>query len=770
MAEYSTVGKSIPRVDGLEKATGKAVFTGDMHLPGMLTGKIKRCAYPFAKILSINTEKARKLTGVKAVITAKNVTQFSYGYVVDDELPLANTYARYAGEEVAAVAAIDEDTAEEAIDLIEVEYEKLPYVLDAEEAMKPGTPVVHLNRENAKQNIAHHVEFIRGQGEAAFKQADLILEQRFSTQVAHQAYLETQACIAQWDISGKLTVWGATQNPFYIRNVLAGALGIPEHQVRIIVPSIGGAFGGKGYLHPHFPISALLAKVSGKPVKIEYTREEEFISGRPRISEIIDLRLGFKKDGTIIAKSAALIANCGAYAGVCPYIMAASASRADSLYRLFNIKVTANLVYTNTTPRGPFRGFGNPQMFFAMESLIDQAASELGIDPIELRLKNAIHKGETTVHGWILKSCGFDKTLRLAREKSNWSKSRQKSDKYHGFGVACQVHNGGNKAIAAAQGGYDGSSAIINVDQYGKVKVISGEGELGQGILTVFTQIASEALGVPPNDITVMPQVDTDVSPFSFGAVADRGTVLGGNAVLMAAKDARKQLLEYAAAKLGLPIDDLDIKHGKFYDKDSSKEVATVREIAHDTVLNKLGGAYITGRGEYRVPDFVVVPDKSGYGNFCICYTFSTTVAEVSVDSDTGQVNVLNIWHAVNIGRAINPAACEGQVEGGIIQGIGYALSEDYIWNQGILENPNFTDYKVPLSAGVPKIHCLWIEEPNPDSPFGAKCIAEHSLSPVAPAIANAIYNAIGVRLKDLPLSPEKVLKALAEKKRGNKG
>jgi len=742
--------------------TGEAAYSADIQLPGMLCGKIKSSPYPFARILSIDTDKARKLPGVKAVITARDVVQFPYGLFLNDELPLTDKFARYAGDGVAAVAAIDADTVEEALDLITVEYEELIPVLDAERAMEPGAPAVHPEREEVKNNIAHSIEYVRGEGEAAFRQADLILEEHFFAQTAHQAYLEPQTCVAQWDVSGKLTIWGSTQTPFTNRTILAKALGIPEHRIRIIQPYVGGGFGGKAYLRPHFPISALLAKAAGKPVKIVYTREEDFISGRPRVPETIDLRLGFKRDGTIVAKSAVITANSGAYAGCCPAIMQVSTIRSDCLYRLANIKMLANLVYTNTIPRGGFRGFGTPQMLFAMETMIDMAAERLGIDPVEIRLKNSVQKGDTTVHGWILKSCGFSETMQRTAEKSGWKDKRQKRDENRGIGVACQVHVSGNRAVTKEYG-YDGSAAIINVDQYGKVKVISGETEIGQGMRTIFSQIAAEALGINMEDVEVLPFVDTDIAPFCYGTFADRVTVLGGNAVLMAAKDARRQLLRYAAEKLGVKAGALEIKNGRFYVKGSMEEVATVEEVARDTIFTKLGGVPITGRGEYTVPDYVVVPDKTGYGNYALSYTFGTAVVEVLIDLETGKVDVLNIWYAVNVGKVLNPKSCEGQIEGGVVQGIGYALGEDYFWNEGRMLNPNFTDYKIPISLGIPKIHCFWVEQANPGSPYGAKGIGEPVLNPIAPAIANAIYNAVGVRIKELPITSEKLLTALKE-------
>ena len=420
MAEYSVIGKSIPRVDALGKVTGEAVYSTDLYLPGILVGKIKRSPYPFARILSININKASKLPGVKAVITAQNVVQFPFGIAIKDELPLADTYVRYAGEAVAAVAAIDADTADEALDLIEVEYEELRPILHPEEAMKTGARAIHPERAQVKQNTAYQIEIIRGGGEAAFKQADVIVEERFFTQAQHQTPLEPQACIAQWDISGRLTIWVGTQRAHKNGEILAGAIGIPEHKVRVIQPYMGGSFGAKWHMHPYFPIAALLAKVAGKPVKIVYTREEDFISSHRRATEVITIRLGFKKDGTMVAKKVTTIADAGAYEGGILNLVRVSHVRADSIYRIPNIKVTCKAVYTNTSPYSMFRGPGDPQMLFALETLIDMASEKLGIDPIEIRLKNAAQKGDITPSGFILNSCAFSDTLRQVRQKSGW--------------------------------------------------------------------------------------------------------------------------------------------------------------------------------------------------------------------------------------------------------------------------------------------------------------------------------------------------------------
>lgn len=761
MPAYSFVGKDVLRVDAQAKVTGEAIFTTDMALPGMLCGKILRSPYPFARIVSVNTARAGRLAGVRAVITAGDVTQCPFGSVISDELPLADKYVRYFGDQVAAVAAVDEETAEEAMDLIKVEYEELTPLLSPEEAMRPGALAIHPEREEVKFNIARHYEFVRGKGEAAFKEADLVVEDRFSTQPQHHAYLETQTSIAQWDSSGRLTIWASTQSPSGLRNLVAQALGIAVHRIRVIQPYVGGGFGGKIYGLGLHPISALLARKAGKPVKIVYTREEDFIAGRPRVSEVIDLKLGFKKDGTMVGKSLKITGDAGAYAGVAANVVAVSMVRSDCLYRLANIKAEANIVYTNKIPRTAFRGFGNPEMLFAMESLIDVAAERLGIDPTEIRLRNASQKGDITAHGWILNSCGLSESIRLAAQKAGWKGKKQKRKVNYGIGLACQVHVSGRLHDSV----HRGSSAIINIDQYGRVKVVSGESEIGQGMLTVFAQIAAEELGINMQDIEVAPFVDTDSSPFGRGTFGSRVTLNGGNAVLLAAKDVRKQLLKHAAEKLELRPNELELKDSKFYVKGVPKAMLTLSDLARNVVIRKMGGVPITGRGEYLAPDYVMVDDKSLYGNYSVAYAFSTQIAEVEVDPETGKVDVLDIWVAEDVGKAINPKLCEGQVEGAVAQGIGFALREDYLWEKGKLLNPHFSDYKLQVFAGTPRIHSFWVETNEPGGPFGAKSIGEAAGNPTAVAIANAIYNAIGIRFKDFPITPEKIVKALAGKK-----
>lgn len=759
MAEYSYIGKSVPRLDARDKATGAAVFSSDISFPGILYGKCKRCPHPFARILEIDISKALKLPGVRAVITARNVNQSYFGEFVSEQLPLCDQYARYIGDEVAAVAAVDEDIAEEALDLIEVEYEVLSPVFDPEKAMEPGAPAIHPELETIKQNTAFRVDFERGEGEDGFKHADIILEDRFTTQPMHQGYMQPRDCVAHWN-GDQLTLWAVMQSPFRMRPPIARAIGIPEDHIRVIPGYVGGGFGNNAARL--WPITALLAREAGKPVKIVLTREEEFISGRPFPSATIDMKMGFKRDGTMVAKKMDMIVDAGAYVGSCIGVTAVASGRADNLYRLPNIKTSSKLVFTNNTPHGSLRGYGTQLATFALESMVDMAAEELGLDPTEIRLKNTSQKGDTTVHGFILNSCGLDEAINLVTEKTGWAEKRKTKGKNYGIGLANAIHVSGPRIIYPM---FEGSSALIQIDHMGKVRVISGELEIGQGSITVFAQITAEELGVNIKDIKIIP-VDTDVSPFAKGTFGDRITALGGAAVKKAALDAKVQLLSYAAEILKTSTDELELKNSKFFKKGSTEPIATLDEIAYQIILKKRSGLPIIGQGSYAAPDYVVEAGgkQQYYGNYSIAYTFLAQIADVCVDPETGKVDVRNVWSAIDLGKTINPKMCEGQVEGGVTMGLGYALSEDYIMNKGRMLNPGFTDYKMFLPSNTPPIHSFFIETIDPGTPYGAKAVGEAVGDPTAAVIANAIYNAIGVRIKDIPITPEKILKALKEK------
>jgi CO/xanthine dehydrogenase Mo-binding subunit len=769
MEEYSYIGKSILRVDSADKVTGKAIYSSDVRLPGMLFGKIKRSPYPFARILSIDTSKAARLPGVRSVITAKNIVQFPFAEFASDQYPLCDQYAHYYGDEVAAVAAIDDDAADEALELIKVDYEVLTPVVDAEAAIEPGAPKVHPELAEVEQNIPRSFEFTRGNGEEGFKLADIILEERFTAPPMHQGYLQTRDCTAAW-YGEKLNLWAVMQSPFRMRIPIAKALGIPENLVRIIPCTVGGGFGNNAARI--WPIAAFLARETGKAVKIALSREEDLISGRPLLSAVIYLRMGFKGDGTIVAKRLDIVADTGAYIGSTPGVLSAMASRTDNVYRIPHMFTSTKLVYTNTVPKGSLRGYGTEAGAFALESMMDIASVELGIDPVEIRLRNAVEKGDTTSHGLILNSCGFRESLKIAAEQSRWKEKRKKKEnrsngKRYGIGLASGFHVAGNMNVMRI---YDGSAAMVKIDELGKASVISGELDIGQGSETLFAQITAEETGLNIEDVRVLP-VDTEFSPFAMGTFASRVTVLGGHAVKLAASDAQQQLLRYGSEMLDLKAELLEIRDSRFFKKGAREPLATVAEIARKIVLGRIG-LPIVGMGTYRVPDYVKAIDlKTQYGNYAMAFTFVTQIAEVEVDLETGKVDVLRFWPAVDLGRVLHPKTCEAQIEGGVVMmGIGYGLSENYIFENGKIINSNLHDYKMPSFSDIPEINCMLIESIDPNTTYGAKGVAEAIGNPSAAAVANAVYNAVGVRIKDLPITPERLWNALRADRKQRSG
>lgn len=751
------IGKRIYNVDSLVKATGKAIYGIDLKLAGMLHGKILRSPFPHARVLWIDTGKAKRLPGVKAVITAEDTPKIKYGSQIDDEYPLAVDRVRFIGDEVAAVAAVDEEIALEALEQIKVEYEELPAIFSPREAMEQGAPRIH----NGESNVVTHIGFERGNVARGFQEADYVLEDKFISSNVHPAYLEPHVCVAQADAAGNITIWGSFQAPARNRDTIAKIMNLPEGKIRLIQTVVGGGFGGKsGQVLPLYPICAFLALKSKSPVRILNSWEEEFAASRSRMPAEIRIKLGIKKDGTFTAKELNILANCGAYAGTGPAVLSTTATRATSLYRFKNVKCRADLVYTNMTPIGSYRGYGNPQLHFALESMIDWAAEAIAMDPMEVRLKNAIQQGDISAHGWVINSCQLTECLQKAAQKSQWREKRGQGRKEaKGIGMASMIHVSGNRAVHPF---FDGSSAYVRVNPHGRIDLISGEAEIGQGSNTIFSQIVAEVMGVSLEDIRLFP-LDTDYSPFGVGTFASRVTTLGGKAVQMAAEDAKRQLLEFAAEKMEIRVEDLEYSGGRIYVKGSPTKVMEIKEIAK-FALHSRGGAPIMGVGTFVVPSNVVVPDKTKYGNLSMAYSFGVQVAEVKVDRETGKVDILKVLSVHDSGTIINPLLAEGQVEGGVTQGVGYALFEEIIRQNGKVMNDNFTDYRMPTICDVPQISTTFIEVPDPYGPFGAKGLGEITQVPTAPAIANAIYDAVGVRLKELPFTPEKILQALREK------
>jgi CO/xanthine dehydrogenase Mo-binding subunit len=756
MNDYEVVGRSVPQIDSREKVTGAAEFVSDIRLPGMLYGRILRSPYAHARIRHIDCAKARRLRGIKAVITAEDTLKIPFGPRTDDWMILAADKVRFIGDEVVGVAAVDEDAAEEALHLIRVEYEELPAVFDPLEAMKEGAPLLH----NRPKNIVAEFKVSKGDIERAFQESAAVYAERFYTNQVYQAYLEPMACVAHFDAAGKLTLYAATQIPSMTRIPYAKALGLPLEKVRVVVPPYGGAFGAKMETNLHL-VAAVLSQKTGKPVRMVNSREEDFLAGNPRVPMYIDLKIGARKDGTLTGKEVRVIGAAGARTVYAMVIVATACYRVDSLYRFRALKTEGFTVYTNTVPTSCFRGFGNAQMTFALESGMDMLSRDLGMDPAEIRLRNGLKTGEVSLHGWRIGSSGLGECVEKATTASGWKETRLQKKPFRGLGLACCNHVSGNRAFARE---FDGGAGILRIGREGKILLYHGESDMGQGQITAFAQIAAEELGVPLDRIEVAP-VDTDISPFGLGSFATRGTVFGGNGVKAAAAEARKQILQYAAEMLECPPSDLEIRAGRIFVKGSPAQSLPFQKVA-ETAVYKRGGAPIVAVGSW-VPETEIPDPVTKYGNIAPAYPFACQIAEVEVDPETGQVQMKNYVAAHDVGRAINPRATEGQIEGGVAQGIGWALMENMATERGKIVNPNFRDYVIPGPLDLPRIHSILVESVEPNGPFGAKGIGEPALNPSPAAVANAIYDAVGIRMTELPFTPEKILAALKSKKQG---
>lgn len=757
------IGKSVPLIDSIDKVTGRLKFGNDFKTPGMLYGKVLRSSIAHGRILHVDASKARSLPGVRCVIVGNEIDLPNYsvaGEKILDERLLAKDKVRYRGDEIALVAAVDEDTAEEALDLIKVEYQELPGVFDMEEALLPGSPLVH---EWYGSNIAREMTINLGDAESALLRADVVVEGKYETSRVHHGYLEPHSVVSQWDVTGRVTFWIPTQSPVLAKMTYAKALGVGQEQVRVIQLPVGGGFGGKLEYKLH-PLCALLARETGRPVKMINSRTDELMASLPRVPMTIDMKLGASKDGKLLAKKTRILADNGAYMNYGPGILLSATTRSDNLYRINNIYTQSYLIYTNKVPTGAFRGFGCPQSHFALESLMDKLAVELDMDPAELRLINASQTGDTTPHKWYIGSCGLSDCIKKSTEIADWSIKRKEysknkdSELVKGIGIASCLHVSGNRTFLPF---FDGSSAFVRINEEGRVIVFTGEVDIGQGCRTVFSLITATELGIPLEWVEIS-QLDTDVSPHGLGTFGDRVTTLGGNAVKAAAINARQQLLEVAAKNLKTHVEKLKIENGIIYDVDDSKKQMSFVQAAQLASYEN-GGATIIGKGSFIPPGVTMVDSETKIGNVSCAYPFVTQIVEVEVNRETGQVKLLNIVSAHDLGKAINPMMAKGQVVGAVAQGIGFALTEEMVEDQGIIKNQGFKHYDMPRSLDMPPITTILVESNDPNGPYGAKGLGEPALTAIAPAIANAIYDAVGVRINSLPITPEKILQALKE-------
>ncbi|SPD74174.1 4-hydroxybenzoyl-CoA reductase subunit alpha [uncultured Desulfobacterium sp.] len=772
MQAHSVIGKSTTRVDVKEKAVGEAQYTGDIILPKMLYGNILHSPYAHARILNIDTGKAKKLPGIKAVATGKDITDKPHGLIrtppaplfLRDKFALAKDKVRFIGDEVAAVAAVDMDTAEEALELIKVEYEELPAVFDPLEAMKPGAPIIHESYPGG--NISTDGHFNHGDVEKGFKESDFVFEEHFETQYVCHSPLEPHSAVANYLQSGELTIWLSTQTPFYDQTGIAEALGIPVTKVRVIKPHVGGAFGGKTDTLPPYPIAALLSKMTGRPVKVVHTREEELVCTSRRHPIYIDQKIGLKKDGKIVAMESRAILDGGAYFSFGPVTTVIFGGFQNGPYEIPNFRYDGLRICTNKPFCGAMRGHGAIQAKFAMESIIDIAASKMGIDQLEIRIINAIKPGVVTAGGFIVNSTGHEECIQKTQEKLRW---KDKWGKHSGTGVGIAA----NFFLSGAAINFffdhhpSHSAVIIEANEDGKFTLKTGTSDLGQGSMTTLAMIAAETIGVTLDDIRVI-AADTITTPIDMGSYSSRVTMFGGNASLNAAQEMRKTLFEIAADTLEANPEDLEAKEGQIFVKGSPD-----KSVSHAETINLYFEKNIQPlivKGHYNPPPNPHSPDIQIQGmnidavNASPAYSFGAQAVELDVDKETGIVKVKKIIAAHDCGTAINPQAVEGQIEGGVSMSLGQALTEDFKMDKCWPMTSSFLDYKLPTSMDHPEIESMLVQTMDVNGPYGAKEVGEGVNIPTIPAITNAIYDAVGVRIKDLPVTPEKILNGLGEK------
>jgi len=770
----SLIGKRVAKMDAPDKASGKTRYIHDIDLPGQLHAKILRSSEVHAKILSIDTSAAKALPGVHAVITAADVPWQRPIGVAKDHLPLKRDHVRSPRDEIAAVAADSEEIAEAALKLIKVEYERLPTVATAEAAMKPGAPVLHdedlvwtapsgkseVLHKRTPDNVAMTFEYSQGDVVQGETESDAVVEDVFQLHYVTHCCMGVSGVIAEFDPSGSLLLYSNTQVPFLHKREFAEQLNIDPGRVRIIQPPIGGGFGSKLDIYPFEPIAIFLAKITKRPVKLVFTREEEFVASPTRQPVLLKLRSGCRKDGTLTFRAVETVHDNGAYTSwgaTTPFVMMQTFS---SLYRVPHCAYRTRAVYTNNPYAGSFRGYGNLQATFAVEAHMDKLADAIGMDPLEFRLKNAQAPGEVTPQGMQFKSCGFQDCLRTAAERSDYQVKRRENREHwsdanpikRGTGMASMLHVGGGAKIYPS----DGCGTILKIDDFAHVTLITGASEIGQGSETVLAQLVCEELGLPLSAVSVV-NSDTDITPWDVGVHASRTTFIAGNSAIGAARKAKEKILAAAAGKFGHAADELDLSGGFIVDKAGAKLIEVGKLIR---------SLHFSDKAELVMTTFYYEPpsvhqDRAFKGDVSAAYAWATQVVEVEVDTQTGIVRLVKVTGAHDVGRVLNRLGIEGQVEGGIVMGQGYALTEHLIVENGIVRNPNFRDYKLVTAPEIPDMDVSFIESMDGEGPKGAKGVGEAPAICVAAAVGNAIYNATGVRIHALPFTPENVYRAL---------
>ncbi len=760
MEKFSYIGKEMKRIDAAAKATGEALFSADLSLPRMLVGKVLRSPHAHARIISIDTSKAERLPGVKAVVTAKDTCGDKWGvfkYTQDQQF-LPTEKVRYVGEEVAAVAALDEDIAMEALSLIEVTYEVLPAVFTIEEALAPGAPQLHDVYPN---NINIHVYINVGDVEKGFANSYLVREDTFTAPEDSYFQGEPYAVVAQFDHSGNLEIWMPNAGPHLKAKPLSNVLKMPLNKVRVRKITIGGAFGGRSEISPADVICALLAKKAQRPVKIVYTREENTICTRQAHSMITRIKTGVDREGRVIARDITCHMDGGAYSSTGPIATSVPFLCMEQAYRMENVRYNGYRVLTNKPIRGMFRTHGRA-FACGVDIQLDMLGEALGIDPVTMRLRNARQAGDMTPTRSYVASCGLTETIEKAAKKSRWAEKFGKLPPYHGIGIGCNsVQTGFPMGIRG------GSQAFIKFNEDGGATVITGIVDNGQGNDHMIVQIVAEELGLTPDDIQLV-NADTEVTPSDPGSYSMCETFIGGNAVRLAAQDAKKKLFRIVANELGVGEEELSAKNRKiFVTKNPEQSISIDKAVRMALTRNES----ISGEGSYWPNvDWKREWVKNPYGQLSETFSFGTVICEVKVDPETGQVTVLEVTASQDVGYALNPKVVEGQFEGGVAMGgQGGMLTEFLQWYEGRVLNPTQLGYLVPLAIDMPKINNIIVETIDPKGPYGAKEAGMSVAMSAAQAYCGAISNAVGVYFHEYPITPDKILKAIEEKKKGDR-
>jgi len=748
MNTHKVIGKNVKRIDAVGKVTGKSKYANDLKFDHMIYGKCIRSPHPHAKIKNIDISNVKTIPGVVAVLTAKDVPgKNRTGAIIKDQPILVEDKVRMVGDPVVLVGAESEEIAEKAADMVHIEYERLEPVIDIIKAVQDDSPKVHEG-----DNVAFHTKIRKGDVEEGFKKADIIIEGVYKTQRVEHAYLEPEAALAKMEPNGDITIWTCTQYTHHDRKEIAEMLGLSINKVRIIQTVTGGGFGGKyANLIPQ-ALAALLAFCTKRPAKVVYTRDESISTTIKRHPFVIEYKTGATKEGKLLATEVKIIGDTGAYMIVGAGVLRRAAIHATGPYFVPNVKIDAYTVYTNNSPSGAMRGYGVPQVAFACEMQMDKLAKKLNMDPVEIRLKNALDKGGTTATGQVLKqSIGIKRCLRKAEKFIKKIKEEKKilpHYKKRGVGIAASWHGIGSTRRSSQ------SIAFVKLLADGSADVICGSVDIGQGSDTIFAQIAAEELGIPIEKVRVI-TTDTAVIPDCECTSASRVTYISGRAVEFAAKEVKRILFERLSEDLGEKPENLCLEDGYVYAKNNPEKKLAIGKALKEHAMQ---GVSTVG---YFSPQTVSLDPETGQGIPHGTYAFVANVAEVEVDTQTGKVEVIKLLGINDVGKAINPLSVEGQIEGGLSMGIGYALTEEIKTDDGKIINSTFVDYRIPTATDIQKLLSEIVEETEPTGPYGAKGVGEPATNATAAAILNAIYDATGVRITELPATPEKVFKTL---------